>query len=148
MTIGEIRRELKKHCCETLCTECAAYGKFGMANCGSFDDAVVLTVYNAVKGTDALVEPDNMQKHESICRELNALYARKNADYGDSFHKTFLEEGVAMARIRLSDKLERFKRLTRADEQHVQDESVRDTLIDLANYAIMTVMELDGGKKQ
>lgn len=90
--------------------------------------------------------PENVQKHESICRELSALYARKNADYGDSFHKTFLEEGMAMARIRLSDKLERFKRLTRSNEQHVQNESVRDTLIDLANYAIMTVMELDGEK--
>ena len=92
-------------------------------------------------------QPDNVQKHESIFRELNALYARKNADYGDSFHKTFVEEGMAMARIRLSDKLERFKRLTRSCEQNVQDESVRDTLIDLANYAIMTVMELDGEKE-
>lgn len=92
-------------------------------------------------------QPDNVQRHESICRELNALYVRKNADYGDSFHKTFVEEGMAMARIRLSDKLERFKRLTKSNEQHVQDESVRDTLIDLANYAILTVMELDGEKE-
>lgn len=28
----------------------------------------------------------------------------------------------------------------------VNDESVRDTLIDLANYAIMTVMEIDRDK--
>ena len=85
-----------------------------------------------------------LSKHADICVELNKLYARKNADYGDSFHKTFVEEGMAMARIRLSDKLERFKRLTKSNEQHVHDESVRDTLIDLANYAIMTVMEMDG----
>jgi hypothetical protein len=91
-------------------------------------------------------QPDKVQRHESICHELNALYARKNADYGDSFHKTYVEEGMAMARIRLSDKLERFKRLTKSNEQHVHDESVRDTLIDLANYAILTVMEIDGGR--
>lgn len=86
-----------------------------------------------------------LSEHADICTELNRLYARKNADYGDSFHKTYVEEGMAMARIRLSDKLERFKRLTRSNEQHVQDESVRDTLIDLANYAIMTILEIDGG---
>jgi len=87
----------------------------------------------------------NLERHALICSELNELYKRKNTDYGDSFHKTFLEEGMAMPRIRLSDKLERFKRLTRSGEQNVKDETIRDTLIDLANYAIMTAMELDGG---
>ena len=52
-----------------------------------------------------------------------------------------------MARIRLSDKLERFKKLSRDDaEALVADESIRDTLIDLANYAVMTVMEMDREK--
>lgn len=79
-----------------------------------------------------------------ICKELNALYECKNHDYGDSFHQSFLEEGLAMARIRLGDKYNRFKTLSRQDSaQQVDDESIRDTLIDLANYAIMTVMELD-----
>lgn len=84
---------------------------------------------------------DKVKKHKAICEELNGLYERKNHDYGDSFSETFKEEGMAMARIRLSDKLRRFKKLTQ-QEQKVNDESVRDTLIDLANYAIMTVMEL------
>lgn len=87
--------------------------------------------------------PENVIQHANICYELNSLYERKNRDYGDSFHKTYLEEGMAMARIRLTDKLERFKKLTRKGGQAVKDESVRDTLIDLANYAIMTVMEMD-----
>ena len=90
----------------------------------------------------------NVEKHGQICRELNELYERKNADYGDSFHKTFLEEGMAMARIRLSDKLERFKKLTRSNTQEVKDESIRDTLIDLANYAIMTILELEDNKDE
>ena len=87
--------------------------------------------------------PDNVMKHGEICVELNRLYEKKNRDYGDSFHKTYLEEGMAMARIRLTDKLERFKKLTREGGRAVKDESIRDTLIDLANYAIMTVMEMD-----
>lgn len=93
----------------------------------------------------------NVERHADICKEINALYAKKNHDYGDSFHQTFLEEGLAMARIRLGDKLARFNTLTKSGDQQVNDESIRDTLIDLANYAIMTVMELDdqkGGEAQ
>ena len=88
----------------------------------------------------------NVEQHNDICRELNGLYAKKNHDYGDSFHQTFLEEGFAMSRIRLSDKLSRFKTLSKIDISQVADESIRDTLIDLANYAIMTVMEMDRAK--
>lgn len=82
-------------------------------------------------------------RHKQICDELNALYAKKNHDYGDSFHLSFVEEGMAMARIRLGDKLNRFKALSRNGEQKVTDESIRDTLIDLANYAIMTILEME-----
>ena len=84
-----------------------------------------------------------VQRHAEICKEINKLYERKNHDYGDSFHQTFVEEGMAMARIRLGDKLSRFKTLSRGCEQKVNDESIRDTLIDLANYAIMTVLEME-----
>ena len=83
------------------------------------------------------------ERHSDICKEINALYARKNHDYGDSFHQTFTEEGMAMPRIRLGDKLARFKSLTKSEVQEVKDESIRDTLIYLANYAIMTILELD-----
>lgn len=86
-----------------------------------------------------------VEKHMELCKKLNDIYAKKNHDYGDSFHDTFVEEGMAMARIRLSDKLNRFKRLTREGvEQEVVDESIADTLMDLANYAIMTVLEMEG----
>lgn len=91
---------------------------------------------------------NKVMQHKAICDGLNQLYARKNHDYGDSFHQTFVEEGLAMARIRLGDKFSRFKTLSRisptdSDQQQVTDESIRDTLLDLANYAIMTVLELD-----
>lgn len=79
--------------------------------------------------------------HKRICEELNALYARKNADYGDSFGKSFKEYGLTMACIRLEDKLNRIKAL-RTREAQVADESVIDTITDLANYAIMTLVEM------
>lgn len=90
---------------------------------------------------------NRVEHHTAICEELGKLYAAKNADYGDSFHATYIEEGMAMPRIRLSDKLSRFKVLTRKGKQQVSDESIRDTLLDLANYAIMTIMEMDGKEK-
>ena len=86
---------------------------------------------------------NNVEKHKMLCEELNGLYERKNHDYGDSFHQTFVEEGMAMPRIRLGDKFSRFKTLTKGAEQKVSDESIRDTLLDIANYALMTVMELE-----
>ena len=90
-----------------------------------------------------------MEHHADLCKELNDLYARKNHDYGDSFHQSFVEEGLAMSRIRLGDKFNRFKTLSRATEKKVTDESIRDTPIDLANYAIMTVLEMEvAGEKR
>lgn len=87
-------------------------------------------------------EPENVKRHRELCDGLNRLYAAKNADYGDSFHKSYEEWGPLMAAIRLGEKYNRFCRLIR-NEANVKDESIRDTLIDLANYSLMTVLELD-----
>lgn len=91
---------------------------------------------------------EKADRHAELCRRLNEIYRKKNADYGDSFHTTWEEEGFAMARIRLSDKLSRFKTLSRAGAQQVKDESIADTLLDLANYAIMTVLEMQSDDKR
>ena len=79
--------------------------------------------------------------HKAICDSMHDTYVKKNHDYGDSFHLSYLEEGIAMSRIRLGDKFNRFKTLSKS-EALVTDESICDTLLDLANYAIMTVLEL------
>lgn len=91
---------------------------------------------------------DKPALHAFICAGLTDLYTRKNHDYGDSFAKSYQEWGLAMPCIRLDDKLNRLKSLAKSTAQ-VQDESIRDTLLDLANYAIMTVieMELEKGEK-
>lgn len=85
---------------------------------------------------------DKVTAHAKICNALTNLYAAKNADYGDSFGKGYREYGMVMPCIRLEDKLNRIKSL-RGRHAQVQDESLRDTLMDLANYAIMTILELD-----
>lgn len=79
--------------------------------------------------------------HKEICAELSSIYERKNNDYGDSFSKSYAEYGDVMSAIRLEDKLNRYKSLIKTNNQMVKDESIEDTLLDLANYAIMTVIE-------
>ena len=79
-----------------------------------------------------------------ITNQMHDIYIKKNHDYGNSFDKSMDEFGIASAIIRMNDKLERLKTLSKK-ESMVKDESVQDTLLDLANYAIMTVMYL---KKQ
>lgn len=81
-----------------------------------------------------------------IFREMLDTYKAKNADYGDSFSKSYQEFGLTAPVVRMSDKVERLKSLSKGEAQ-VKDESIRDTLIDLANYAIMTVVELDMDSK-
>ena len=88
------------------------------------------------------------ERHHQLCELLHDIYICKNRDYGDSFHETFVEEGFAASRIRLGDKFRRFENLTKNlwnedEKQAVTDESIRDTLLDLANYSLMTVLEMD-----
>lgn len=90
---------------------------------------------------------NKVDTHRSICEALNALYERKNHDYGDSFGKSFKEYGMAMPCIRLEDKLNRLKALTK-DKAQVSDESIEDTIMDLANYAIMTLVEMQREDKK
>src|SRR5690625_1850610 len=87
----------------------------------------------------------NVEHHKNICKDLNDLYKRKNADYGDSFSRQFAEYGITSSVIRIEDKFLRLKQLSK-NEALVEDETIEDTLVDLANYAIMTVMELQKSK--
>ena len=89
------------------------------------------------------VQIDKSIAHEQICLELNDLYKRKNRDYRDSFSRNLERYGLCIAAGRLYEKLDRFDSLIRSGQQEIKEESVRDTLIDLANYAIITVMEMD-----
>jgi hypothetical protein len=89
-----------------------------------------------------------VEMHESICEELTALYERKNHDYGDSFAKSFAEYGMTMPCIRLEDKLNRTKALIQKQRQMVDGERIEDTLMDLANYAIMTLIEMKIAEKK
>lgn len=83
------------------------------------------------------------KRHELICHKLNDLYQRKNSDYGDAFARSFNTFGLTMSAIRLQDKVSRLTSLATSKNQQIKDESIRDTLMDIANYAIMTIIEME-----
>ncbi|WP_409070028.1 DUF1599 domain-containing protein [Clostridium sp. FAM 1755] len=80
-------------------------------------------------------------KHKAICEELNKIYKVKNHDYGDSFGETYKKLGIISAVTRITDKVNRLQSLCTKDA--LVDESIKDTLMDLANYSIMTLIELE-----
>ena len=86
---------------------------------------------------------NNVQIHGKICQELTETYEKKNSDYGNSFENSLDKHGMIAGIVRMDDKMSRLISLNSKNEQQVMDESLRDTLMDLANYAIMSVMWLD-----
>ena len=87
---------------------------------------------------------DKIEMHRDICTELNNTYAKKNKDYGNSFGETFNKLGIISAVTRITDKYNRLVSLcTLPDEERmVRDETISDTLLDMANYCIMTEIAL------
>lgn len=82
---------------------------------------------------------DNVEQFMSITQNMAKTYAAKNHDYGNSFEESLDEFGLVASVVRLGDKMNRIKSLVKKEAQ-VKDESIKDTLLDMANYAIMTVM--------
>jgi hypothetical protein len=67
------------------------------------------------------------------------LFTRKNTDYGDAF----AEFGVIGVLMRIEDKIKRSLSITKNGVNLVNDESIRDTLLDLHNYSAMALMLLN-----
>ena len=77
-----------------------------------------------------------------MCNRLNSIYAQKNKAYGNSFGETFEKLGIISAVTRISDKYNRLVNLATHPDVDKGDEAIEDTLLDMANYCLMTYMEL------
>lgn len=96
-------------------------------------------------GNDSVIakERKNTASFENILQEMQELYNKKNHDYGNSFSDTIKEFGLVPAVARINDKMQRLKQLVKGEKMQVS-ESMRDTLMDMANYCVLTIMELGG----
>lgn len=82
---------------------------------------------------------NRLSQMKTIQAEALELFKKKNVDYGDAF----ASYGIIGVLMRIQDKLKRFISITKNGVNLVNDESLRDTLIDLHNYSAMGLMLLD-----
>ena len=82
---------------------------------------------------------DRVSQMQKVHDEAIDLFSRKNRDYGDAF----ANYGTVGVLVRMGDKIMRLQSISKNGIQLVNDERLRDTLIDLHNYAGMAVMLLD-----
>lgn len=88
------------------------------------------------------VKEEKIDLHKSLLDQMHELYIKKNNDYGDSVHDTYERYGLTSFLVRMEDKLNRLRTLdTKRDSMKVTDERIEDTLMDLANYAILAIIE-------
>lgn len=79
--------------------------------------------------------------------KMKDLYIKKNHDYGDSVSKTFDEYGLVSFLVRMDDKMNRIKTLNKIQDAAVIGEKIEDTLLDLANYAVLALTEIEFRKR-
>ena len=82
---------------------------------------------------------DRIKQFKTVQKEALDLFSKKNADYGDAF-ANFGPVGVI---VRMGDKINRLSNVTKSNITLIKTETVRDTLIDLHNYAAMAIMLMD-----
>jgi hypothetical protein len=79
---------------------------------------------------------DRVEQLKQIQSDALELFKKKNADYGDAFAKF----GVVGVLMRIEDKIQRALSISKSGVTLVDDEGLRDTLLDLHNYAAMALM--------
>ena len=82
---------------------------------------------------------NRIEQMQKIQKEGLQLFEKKNKDYGDAFAKY----GTIGVLIRMEDKLQRSISISNSGINLVNSESMRDTLLDLHNYAAMALMLMD-----
>ena len=87
-------------------------------------------------------ENNRIEQFSLVQTEGLELFKRKNSDYGDAF----ANYGPVGVIVRMGDKIQRLVSVSNKKVSLVNTESLRDTLIDLHNYAAMAIMLLDEGK--
>tara|TARA_B100000085_G_C18130952_1_gene345275 strand:- start:238 stop:510 length:273 start_codon:yes stop_codon:yes gene_type:complete len=80
---------------------------------------------------------DRVKQLEKIQNECKEVFEKKNKDYGDAF----AQHGTVGVLVRIADKMSRFTNISKKGiEISVSDETLKDTLMDLHNYAAMAIM--------
>ena len=79
--------------------------------------------------------------YEGLLNDLKVMYAKKNSDYGDSVGDTYKKFGDVSFLTRITDKYNRLVSVTAKGNTEVKDETIEDTIADLANYCLLWLTE-------
>lgn len=93
-----------------------------------------------------MIQKNDYDRHHALCEQIHDTYIKKNQAYGNSFSETYQKLGIISAVTRITDKYNRLVNLALHPEVDENDESITDSLADLANYCLMTIMELERDK--
>lgn len=93
-----------------------------------------------------MTKSNNVEQFKQIAKEISELYEKKNTAYGNSFGNTYRKLGIISAVTRISDKYNRLCNLATNPNINDLNESIEDTLKDLAAYSIMTLIEIQNKK--
>jgi hypothetical protein len=85
---------------------------------------------------------DRLDIYQYILNNLEETYKAKNNDYGNSVADTYKKFGDLSFLVRITDKYNRLLTLCNPNnEQKVKDEKIDDTILDLANYCLLWLVE-------
>ena len=118
------------------------------AVCVDIVDLAMYSILSDFKETPIKKESEksDADRFKEITDRMCDIYKQKNSDYGNSFSKLFKKCGMTYAYGHLAEKIERIDSLSNNDAK-VQGESMIDSLYDLANYSILTIMEIEKRKE-
>ena len=87
---------------------------------------------------------------DNIIERMAAIHKAKNADYGSSYNLAPALLGIPAhvgLLVRMTDKLARACRMAQRQTPQVEGEALQNTLLDLANYAVLAILALEGKRK-
>jgi hypothetical protein len=123
------------------CVYCEMHRGDGACNCNLIEYGEECAFYKPIV-TEPIITGTNTRFTKLLAEEYG-IFKQKNEKYGNSFEKSVDEFGLISAVVRMSDKFNRLKTLIQNNDKGTNDESLRDTLMDLANYCNLTVIYLE-----
>ena len=138
------RKDADVYICTSVSTDYQYFARFREEDIMMFGTKFDIVTKCEGKAANEKTDADRFKE---ITDKMFETFKAKNYDYGSSFSNLFKECGMTYAYGHMAEKLERVKSLMN-DEAKVKGESMKDSLYDLANYAILTIMEIDKNEKE
>ena len=133
------RKDADVYICTSVSTDYKYFAHFREEDIMMFGTKFDIVTKGEGKDENKKTDADRFKE---ITDKMFETFKAKNHDYGSSFSNLFKECGMTYAYGHMAEKLDRVKSLMK-DEAKVKGERMKDSLLDLANYAILTVMEIE-----